>query len=178
MVFHLIERSRSRSWLCLILLPALLSCEVVVRAALEGLHSAGRREKTTSPVPFEKAPWVEHARVAASGLLIQREGTREVRFVRDRGLPTVSLLLSMDGAPVAEFWEGEALALWLPPGRHHLLCQMRSRPDNRKPLQPETGQDSDPWIPLELEVAPESRPCVRLAIIGSRPKPIRLDLPP
>ncbi len=177
MVFHLIERSWCRSGLCLALLATLLGCEVVARAALEGLHSGSRGEKAlvSTPVPFERAPWVERDRIAEVALLARGEGAREVRFVRDRGLPAVSLLLFVDGAMVAEFWEGEALALWLFPGRHRLLCLMRSRPENRRPLPSETGQDSDPWIPLEVEVATGSIPCLRLAIAGNTPKLIRLE---
>ncbi len=177
MAFPLSARSWNRPWLCLALLPTLLGCEVVVRATLAGVQSESRSEQASTPVPFEKAPWVEHGRIAAPDLLVQREGTLEVRFVRDRGLPIMGLLLSVDGVLVGEFWEGEALALWLSPGHHAVLCQRRVRPDKTFPLQPAAWQEPGHSSLLELEAAPGGRPCVRMALIGDRPKLIRLDSP-
>lgn len=179
MAFHLVDRSLGSVLPSLLLLGASMGCELVVRAALEGLHHSGRSEKSSTPVPFERAPWVDHGRVAQPGLLVQREGAREVRFVRDRGFPAWSLLLTIDGAPVAEFWEGEALALWLPSGHHPMVCHRRTRADKAVPLQPMT--DSFPGSPavLELEGAPsETVPCIRLAITGDWPRLIRLEPKP
>lgn len=177
MMFSLIEEPQRRSLLSLVLLAASLGCSGLAMG-LDYLIYESRNEKVSTAMPFEKAPCVDPGRVAQPGLLAKREGTQEVRIVRDRGLPAWSLLISIDGAPVAEFWEGEALALWLPPGRHVLKCQRRTRTDKALPFQSAAELDAGSSSLLELEVAPESRPCVRLAIIGSRPKPFRLDLPP
>jgi hypothetical protein len=155
------------------MVSAALGCDLPVRALLQALET---RSRTSVAVPFEKTPWVADVRIANLGLLDRREATLEVRFVRDLGFPTTSLQLSIDDALVADFWEREALALWLAPGRHRISCLQRQRPDKHVPFLPEAVQNGSRSTELELDLQPGTRPCVRLAITGAGPR-LTVDLP-
>lgn len=167
MALHPVDRALCRLLLCVFFLSATLGCEVIVGVVLQG---AAARDRASTPVPFEKTPWVADGRISNLGLLVHREGTLEARFVRDQGFPPVSMLVSIDGALVAEFWEKEALALWLSPGRHRISCLSRIRPDKQVPLLAVASRDSTKSTDLELDLTPGPVPCIRISIIGDEPK--------
>lgn len=109
-------------------------------------------------------------RIADLHLLDRKEGALELRFVRDVGFPVESVLISIDGALVADFWEREALAVWLPPGRHRVTSLQRLRPDKQLPIMPRAVIDRTDEAALDLEVAPGPVACIRIAITGKGPR--------
>jgi hypothetical protein len=98
---------------------------------------------STDPVAFSKAKEVkpDNLREAYAKYSQPKEGSARVIVVRDSGVLGSGgrALLTVDGEPIAEFWSGERLELFLPPNNYIFGVQGKLGAISAGPLTEVTG---------------------------------------
>jgi hypothetical protein len=124
-------------WLAVSVLPFLVGCSLLIELPFRAAAEASRPH---AQVPFETARQVPETRVFDKEFLASREGTAEIRLIRDDpdGLDNRSALISIGDRLVADVHPGETITVWLPPGRHRVKFRMQLKPDHPH------------WVPFDI----------------------------
>lgn len=116
-------------WILPFVLPFQMGCSLLIELPLRVAAEASRYHRQ---IPFEFAQKVPEIRIFDKTFLSAREGTVEVRLIRDHpdGLTDRSAMISINDRLVADIYPGEAITVWLPPGPHRVKFRMQAKPDH------------------------------------------------